>query len=217
MTTALFNPETVTLIGVSGKMGAGKDTTANYLINRFNALRINHTDLIWGRHAFADRIKATVATMVGADVFSFYTEEGKNVCYPAWNNKSGRELLQDVGTMMRERYDQNVWVRTTLEHFDPKKCRWIISDVRRLNEAEEIKRLGGIIIRLEGDPSGLRTRATPDKQNHISETELDDYAFDAVIENNQLGVEDHLYKKINLLFGLEDVPRFIKRQHRLDY
>ena len=51
---------------------------------------------------------------------------------------------------------------------------WVISDVRFLNEAESIRKRGGILIRLEGDPTGIRAKDTRDP-NHESEIQLDDY------------------------------------------
>ena len=77
---------------------------------------------------------------------------------------------------------------------------WIITDVRFPNEAKAIKDRGGIVIRVN------RTYYTEDKkyiigydpfETHPSETALDDYEFDYVIEND--GSLDELITKIKLI------------------
>ena len=60
---------------------------------------------------------------------------------------------------------------------------WIVSDVRFENELRAIKERGGIVIRLEGDPVGMRARSSRDP-NHVSETALDKFEdFDLVLQN----------------------------------
>jgi len=54
---------------------------------------------------------------------------------------------------------------------------WIITDCRFPNEAEAIKKRGGILVRIQRD--GIKP-INP----HISETALDGFSFDYVIKNN---------------------------------
>ncbi len=64
------------------------------------------------------------------------------------------------------------------ECFDMRYPNWIITDVRFPNEVEAIKKVGGIIIR-------VNRRGMLDTDKHESETALDDYDnFDGTIENN---------------------------------
>jgi hypothetical protein len=92
-----------------------------------------------------------------------------------------------MGTLLRDLYGPDIWIQSLFQHFDDKQ-KWIVTDVRFKNEAEFIKKNGGVLIRVEGDPSGLRARMPLDKQQHISETDLDDYAdFDLVIQNDIVG------------------------------
>lgn len=110
-----------------------------------------------------------------------------------------RELLQRLGTeAMRNQIHANVWINALFSDYTPQGEQipwngeslkevvakgfrpypnWIITDVRFPNEAEAIKKRGGIVIRLErGVPSGIE---------HFSETALDDYdGFYTKIENN---------------------------------
>ena len=101
---------------------------------------------------------------------------------------------------------------------------WIITDVRFPNECQAIKDRGGIVIRVNR-PINLRfsklwklytssnkfvskagkfltwlsghDKEMWEKLNHPSETALDDYEFDAVIENN--GSIEELVDKIKSL------------------
>ena len=58
---------------------------------------------------------------------------------------------------------------------------WIITDVRFPNEVEAIEDKGGTVIRIERTP---RSYGTEFEIEHSSETALDDYDFDYVINNN---------------------------------
>jgi hypothetical protein len=75
---------------------------------------------------------------------------------------------------MRDQLHENVWVNALFADYN-ENSRWIITDVRFPNEAEAIKKHGGIVIRINRDV---------DTNNHLSETALDDYEFDYVIDNN---------------------------------
>jgi hypothetical protein len=60
---------------------------------------------------------------------------------------------------------------------------WIITDVRFKNEAEIIKKRGGIIIRLNGDPNNSRV-GDDRNMSHQSEIDLDGYdRFDYIYDN----------------------------------
>ena len=61
---------------------------------------------------------------------------------------------------------------------------WILDDVRFKEEADYVKKMGGKLIRLEGDPGNILKDCTRDL-THVSETDLDDYEdFDLVINTN---------------------------------
>lgn len=91
-----------------------------------------------------------------------------------------------------------------------KKPNWIITDVRFPNEAQAIKDRGGIVIRVnrlteEQKIASLKARANrPNnaiklalKNEHPSETALDDYEFDITIDNN--GSIEELIEKVKQL------------------
>jgi len=67
------------------------------------------------------------------------------------------------------------------------------------NEAEAIKKRGGMVIRLEGDPTGVRLRSKRD-QNHISETALDNFMhFDVIVDNSKNDIESLRSKLLTIM------------------
>jgi hypothetical protein len=113
-------------VGFIGLAGAGKDTAALCLIAHG-----------WRRRAFADYLKSLA--------FSF-----------GWNgykDEKGRKLLQDLGMAARA-YNPNFWIDQAYlglvginENFAKVPMVW--TDVRFENEAEFIRKRGGIIIRIK--------------------------------------------------------------------
>ena len=77
------------------------------------------------------------------------------------------------------------------------QSKWIITDVRFSNEAKAIKEKGGILIRINR-PQYLDNGLVIRKDEHLSETALDDYdGFDYVIEND--GTVQDLIDKVKSL------------------
>lgn len=126
-----------------------------------------------------------------------------------------RLLLQLLGTECgRKIIHPNVWVNATMADYigkdystctcgyDNPNCNhediteypnWIITDTRFPNEADAVKSRGGINIRLKRIETDLRTI-----NQHESETALDDYSFDYVIDNNGT-IEDLIIKVKEIL------------------
>lgn len=171
------------IIGISGKIGSGKDTFAE----RFAIL----SETPCQRHAFADKVKENLQlltdypmTLIYAKGEPFtneiynYTQVDKNVLLPLWNKAVG-ESLQIIGTdALRDRFDSDVWVKSLFSTVGKKILEMghilLIPDVRFKNEANYILENGGIIVRLEGDPADIKKNSKRD-MNHKSETELDDF------------------------------------------
>ncbi len=224
------------IIGISGKIGSGKDT-AGMLIQAMT-MNPNLGSRYWsdpvlylqnyeGRpnlkggfeiKKFAAKLKQIVSILTGIPVEDLEKQEVKDSILsqewdwlydahlhraPAHTNimmegrekkYTVRELLQRVGTeAMRNQIHTNIWINalfadymyqhdrwqedqpTAIEHL--KYPNWTITDVRFPNEAEAIKKRGGIVLRLE--------RGTPKANEHFSETALDNYeGFYTKIENN---------------------------------
>lgn len=158
------------IIGISGKLQSGKDTTADYLVKKYGFIRI----------AFADKLKE-----IAKDLFFW---DGEKDDY-------GRKLLQDIGVAMRK-VKEDVWVNYVLQKVNDTRLttkNWVITDVRFKNEADLVRLSGGDLWRIE-----RKLDRTHEANKHISEVDLDDYKQFGVIINN-FGTMNELYEKIDLL------------------
>lgn len=178
----MINKCNMNLIGVSGKKQSGKDTF-------WKCALIHGWD--YENKSFATNVKKVCSIITGLPIRHFTNHFfDKFRC----ENKSLREIMQFVGTdLFRMQYNKNVWINSLFSDFTD-KSKWIITDVRFINEAEKIKQLGGILIRIN--------RPTINNDNHQSETELDNYDnWDYVIENNETfnDFEDKIIEIMNKL------------------
>lgn len=161
------------IIGISGKIGSGKTTFSEMLTE---VLRQMDKEVEFKN--FADKLREVMFVLIG---YYGRTQEEKNIFLPEWNMNVG-EVLQKLGTdVMRNHFDTDVWVKSTLTNLNPNKI-YIIGDCRFINEADYIRKTGGVMIRLNGDPAQVRSNSKRDI-NHSSETGLDDYSFDYKFEN----------------------------------
>jgi hypothetical protein len=139
-----------------------------------------------------------------------------------FNRMTVRELLQKVGTdAMRDVIHPDVWVNALMKDyrdkvdFDkslPPNKNWLITDVRFPNEAKAIKDRGGIVVRVNR-PSVRKEEVTNaltgekdyfhvhyPKDEHPSETALDGYQFDYIIDNSG-SIEDLIRKTKEFLIS----------------
>ena len=174
------------IIGISGKKGSGKDTFAKLLqkqieLSTCKSVRID---------SFATNLKYCCALISGQPDYLFYNQDMKDR-KAGFLNFTNRELMQKFGDLTRS-LDKDIWVKSLFnKYLDNPPEYLIISDVRFKNEAEHIKKLDGVLIRIESD------RVKED--NHISETDLDNYSkFNLLIENNIDTSLEQLKLKSNL-------------------
>jgi len=170
------------LIGLKGYKGVGKDTVADYYVERYDFVKV----------AFADKMKEAVANLFGIPIH--WVDEYKNPELHAWVGLSGgdadelgsrikrsmdwREFLQRFGTEMgRNTFGQNFWVKQllyservlSLEHV-------VISDCRFANEAQAIRQAGGKIMEI--------VRPGYESDGHPSEQPLPTELIDFRIQNS---------------------------------
>ena len=215
------------LIGISGKIGSGKDTVGNIIQMLTQGIDSNTqiTEYVNGTNItgfdyqikkFADTIKDIACMLIGCtraqledqefkqkelgeEWWYCVADDGSYIPYEQNLHKNKvvnlvkltpRKLLQLLGTECgRQIIHPNIWVNSLFADYK-KDSNWIITDVRFTNEAQAIKNKGGIIIRIN------RPLYRLDDQ-HPSETALDNYNFDYVIENE--GNIDELVQKIKQL------------------
>ena len=163
------------IIGLSGKIGSGKTTFARYIQLMFDTIE---------RHSFAENLRRMTSIFLNIPVERLRSPEDKETMTSM--EKTVGVILQEMGTEVCRQIHPDAWVLSLFAAYEPGTSYWVIDDVRFKNEADYIKKLGGIVIRLNGDPGSVRKSSTRNL-NHWSETVLDDYdRFDAIINT-----EDH--------------------------
>lgn len=174
------------IIGITGFARSGKDTIGQYLVENKGFVRV----------AFADAVRDAVYTL-NPDVYSEEENTWETVQYIVdtigWDRAKTeygeiRRLLQVMGTEVgRMLFGPNVWVniadKKMLDADD-----YVITDVRFENEAEFVRSLGGIVVRV--------TRSGVEAINKHS-SEMIDFDWDFEIEND--GTIEELYAQIDNL------------------
>lgn len=198
------------LIGLNGEKGSGKSAAGNHLIVAHNFRPV----------AFGDVLKH-----VARDLFPRLTHaqcwgslEDKERVDPVLG-KAPRWIFQRVGTEVGREGNMDAfvqmgvpalsvraalrfwavtpgptaWIDATLVGLDEEDADYVITDVRFPNEADVIRARGGKVIRIERP--GF---ATGEFQDHPSESEVKNCAYDALVVNDKhLG---HLYDQISATY-----------------
>jgi hypothetical protein len=160
------------IIGISGKIGTGKDTVAREIIKAFPEFNFRKV-------SFGYNVKKIVSILTGIDMRTILSRKIKNEYQSEWELTIG-EMFQIVGTdAIRDNLSENAWIYSLFNNVKDGE-NIIITDVRFKNEAYSILNRGGYLIRLTGDSIVDDTR----KREHKSETELDNFnMFDIIFEN----------------------------------
>lgn len=168
----------MTIICISGKARHGKDTCADLLRKELES----RGEKVLIAH-FADLVKYVCKT--------FFDWDGVKDEY-------GRHILQYVGTDIVRSKDPEFWVRFLSEILTIFSDEWdyvIIPDTRFPNEVEGMQKLPARVIHLRISRTMEREELTEEQRKHPSETALDHYKPDFLLENN--GTISDLEAKIN--------------------
>ncbi len=171
------------LIGVSGKMGSGKDYFVENHIIPYIENVLKEKCLIL---SFADMLKVNLMVHHNININELYGRKTPEI----------RKLLQLEGTEKgRNIYGEDIWIRYVKALSELYKNRGIkyiiIPDVRFKNEYEFIKQNNGILFRMHApnrNEKRLREESNDNImyeqiKNHQSEIELDDFKFDIIVNN----------------------------------
>ena len=210
------------IVGVTGLIGSGKDTIANYLTT-FHGFK---------KESFANSLKDAVAHVFGWDREMLEgttksSREWREQVDPWWAerldmpNLTPRWILQYWGTeVCRKGFHDDIWI-ASLEHKLLKSTdNVVISDCRFANEVKAIKNAGGITIRVmrgsdpewydaaiqynkgpNGNSLWALSKAKLEKLKiHASEYSSVGLTYDYYLENN--GSIDDLYKQVESIINL---------------
>jgi hypothetical protein len=205
------------IIGICGLIGSGKDTIADYLqnIHQFRRESFAHTlkDAVshifgWDRELIEGRTRES--------------REWREQVDPWWSerlnmpNLTPRYVLQVWGTeVARRSFHDDIWIASLENKLRKTTDDVVISDCRFPNEIKAIKNAGGIVIRVKrgaepvwyelaeivnrGPTKNTEWRLSNNRLEeyyvHASETGCIGSEFDAVLDNNQEGL-DNLYKQV---------------------
>lgn len=179
-------PPDCTLIGLAGRARSGKDSIASHLEKKHGFFSF----------AFADPIKRGAQELFGLTDTETWHELAKETTIPAWG-LSPRRMFQLLGTEFgRELIHPDIWImRAHMEIQDllGKGYRRIcVSDVRFKNEADMIRKLGGILWYIDRpDAEVVATHKSEDGAVLLRGS------AERIIQND--GTLDALYKKIDAL------------------
>lgn len=159
------------LIGLGYRNNVGKSSIAKLLNQEFEFQHIS----------FADSLKKAVGEIFGLNERQMYGDL-KETDDDYWK-LTPRYIMQRVGTeCFRKEFSQDIWIksleRKRLSFLERGIKRIVVDDVRFVNEAEYIKSVGGILIRVDRSVSDVET-------GHVSEHELKLYnKWDYVAKND---------------------------------
>jgi phosphomevalonate kinase len=192
------------LIGLSGKLGSGKNYIAEKIIAPY--FKDKYNILIIG---FGDQVKNE---LYARDLSLTY-----DLLYDQKSYESRKKLQEYATEHGREKYNEDMWIRGVdiqIETFcrrSSKEALVIICDVRFINEAEYIKSKNGLVFRIIS-PNRTNIRYNNESNNdqikynnickHKSEIDVDNYnLFDLIINNDFI-------LNVNEIINLIDAVKF---------
>lgn len=200
------------IIGISGLIGSGKDTIADYLQNIYE----------FRRESFANTLKDAVAMVFGwpRDMLEGRTRESREwreQVDPWWAERlsmpylTPRWVLQHWGTeVCRKAFHDDIWIASLENKLRKTQDDIVISDVRFPNEIKAIKNAGGVVVLVKRglDPDWYSIAENANNGDraarerlvtygiHISETAWVGSNFDRVVDNSSHGL-DELYQQVS--------------------
>ena len=172
----------VRIIILSGKARSGKDIVADMIVDYYKNKKVKKLS------------------------YAFYLKNYvRNISN--WNNDldKPRELLQTIGIdLIKNKIDNKLLINRVIEDIKVYSYFYdimVITDARLIDEIEDIKNNFNdvITIRINRD---IDNKLKENEKNHITETNLDNYKFDYVIDNNDCKI---LEKRVNeVLEGIDE-------------
>ena len=179
------------VVALVGEAGAGKDSIADVLTQKFDFERL----------AFASPLKKACKEVFGLTDKQLHDRDEKEKIDKFWH-KSPRELFQQVGTLMKQ-VDEDVWLNSLLRHADAlvaNKKDVVVTDCRYKNEEQALRdQYNAIIVRVVRPDNTAGTTHS----EHTSETEQHSIDADFTVCNDS-SLEDLQRKVSTLLLEIID-------------
>jgi hypothetical protein len=172
----------VILVGLGGRMGAGKDTAAGVLCREFGFVRLGFADALKAevRTLYPRTLRAMARLHYGVTEWSSHTAAEAVVAQLLVDKPPViRAWLQEHGTEVRREEAPDYWINRlhrALDRLDD-QARVVVPDVRFPNEAEYLHHRGACLALV------MRGEAF-DPDAHPSESHGDAIAWDAVWLND---------------------------------
>ena len=208
----------VKIIAISGFIGSGKDTAAEYLITNHNFTKLS----------FAGALKDCVSVIFGWDRVLL---EGETLESRQWREQvdswwadrldmphlTPRWVLQYWGTeVCRIGFHRDIWVAAVENKLNKTAGNVVITDARFANELKAIKDLNGTLVRIERGPrpiwyenarlfnifnDTLNLDILKKHNVHASEYSSIGLKYDRLIDNNQ--TKQDLFAQVESIINLE--------------
>ena len=188
------------ILGVTGLIGSGKDTIADYLVTNHGFKRIS----------FAASLKDAVAAIFGWDreLLEGTTKSSRKwreQVDPWWSERlqmpelTPRWILQQWGTeVCRKSFHNDIWIVSLENRLRQSTDNIVISDCRFPNEVKAIKNAGGKVIWIQrgalpvwydiavaaNNNDFVAQQQLAEFKVHASETAWVGTEFDAIVDNN---------------------------------
>lgn len=194
------------LIALTGPAGSGKDTAADHLVENHGFVKVS----------FAEAMKEGVKTMFGLDDEHVYGNKKEEIIPEL--GVSPRYILQTLGTDWgREMLHPDIWIAAVNKKWydmkfaeiagDSNGTGMVISDLRFENEADWVRRQGGIVVHI----SPVGNHSSINGSDHKSECGIERKAGDYGITNCHGGDE----KLEAFLMKVETIMKGCKVAHPL--
>ena len=161
-------------LGFISLMRAGKDTAAEYLVEKFGGQIIKFADPLYWIQSYAQEITG----------------------FPRIKD---RQMLQWLGTEWGRTKDPDIWVKILLRRIQKSKGNIFVTDVRFENEVELLRKNGFKIVQILATDE-IRSARGATLETHISEQFARSFETpDIRFENN--GTKEEYYEKLTAQFG----------------
>jgi hypothetical protein len=195
------------LVVAIGSINSGKDFIMNLL--QYQLIHRHRYTMSTVRCRFADSLNESVAPILGISVKELQDRSLKEVKRFSFGaNRSGinqlwssRDVQKRVGQLLREELGEDVFINALDRSFPNPASILLVSDLRKWNELEWVKRQGGKVVYIHNEKAAQTQKAResiPDDKHYPPESELLQWDFynkvetpDYWLDNNDFDNHSH--------------------------